>query len=114
MLALLLLFNPGEQLDNSSTDKANEVLKLYQNLPNPFNPSTKIGFELPFDGNVKLSVYNNSGKLVSSISEGFKSAGYYTIDFNAVNLASGVYFYKMEYSSNGSTLEKVMKMTVLK
>lgn len=91
-----------------------EKFNLTQNYPNPFNPSTKIGFELPFDGNVKLSVYNNSGKLVSSISEGFKSAGYYTIDFNAVNLASGVYFYKMEYSSNGSTLEKVMKMTVLK
>lgn len=91
-----------------------EKFNLTQNYPNPFNPSTKIGFELPFDGNVKLSVYNNSGKLVSSISEGFKSAGYYTIDFNAVNLASGVYFYKMEYSSNGNTLEKVMKMTVLK
>lgn len=91
-----------------------EKFDLSQNYPNPFNPTTKIGFQLPFDGNVKLYVYNNSGKLVSTISEGFKSAGYYTIDFNAVNLASGVYFYKMEYSSNGSTFEKVMKMTVLK
>lgn len=103
-------YNLSNEVEIGRPDKFN----LSQNYPNPFNPSTKIGFELPADGNVKLYVYNNSGKLVSTITDGFKSAGYYTIDFNAVNLASGIYFYKMEYTANGSTFEKVMKMTVLK
>jgi len=83
---------------------------LNQNYPNPFNPSTKIDFEIPADGNVKLSVYDNSGKLVSVITNGFKAAGYYTVDFNASNLSSGVYFYKLE----SNTLSKVMKMSIIK
>ena len=91
-----------------------DKLTLSQNYPNPFNPSTKISFELPKDGNVKLNVYDNSGKLVSTISEGFKPAGYYTVEFNAVNLASGIYFYKLQFTSGNYTSEKVMKMTVIK
>ena len=90
------------------------TFSMSQNYPNPFNPSTKIGFELPKDGNIKLFVYNNSGKLVSTITEGFRAAGYYTVDFNASNLSSGVYFYKLEYSVSGQTFDKVMKMTVIK
>jgi len=87
---------------------------LSQNYPNPFNPSTKINFELPTDGNVNLYVYDNSGKLMATIAEGFKSAGYYNVDFNAANLASGIYFYKLEYNTNGQNFDKVMKMTVVK
>jgi hypothetical protein len=83
---------------------------LSQNYPNPFNPSTKIDFQIPTDGNVTLSVYDNSGKLVSVISDGFRAAGYYSVDFNATNLSSGVYFYKLE-SGNFS---KVMKMSLIK
>ncbi|MBL8007909.1 MAG: T9SS type A sorting domain-containing protein [Ignavibacteria bacterium] len=91
-----------------------EAFTLSQNYPNPFNPSTKIGFDLPKDGNIKLYVYDNSGKQVSTIAEGFRTAGYYTVEFNASNLASGVYFYKLEYSTNGQTFDKVMKMSVVK
>lgn len=91
-----------------------EKFELAQNYPNPFNPSTKIGFALPLDGNVVLSVFDNSGRLVSKISEGFRTAGYYTMDFNASNLSSGVYFYKLEFNGSGSEFTKTMKMTVLK
>ena len=87
---------------------------LSQNYPNPFNPSTKIGFQIPNDGNVVLSVYDNSGKLVSTILNGFKTAGYYTVDFNASGISSGIYFYKIQYSANGQDLLKVMKMAVVK
>ncbi|HMQ69587.1 MAG TPA: T9SS type A sorting domain-containing protein [Ignavibacteria bacterium] len=83
---------------------------LSQNYPNPFNPTTKIDFQLPSDGNVKITVYDNSGKLVSELVNGYKTAGYHTVTFDAANISSGVYFYKLE-SGNFS---KVMKMTVLK
>ena len=87
---------------------------LSQNYPNPFNPTTKIGFQIPTDGNVVLSVYDNSGKLVSTILNGYKPAGYYTVDFNASGISSGIYFYKIQYSANGQDLLKVMKMAVVK
>ncbi|HMS33582.1 MAG TPA: T9SS type A sorting domain-containing protein [Ignavibacteria bacterium] len=87
---------------------------LSQNYPNPFNPTTKIGFQIPTDGNVVLSVFDNSGKLVSTILNGFKPAGYYTVDFNASGISSGIYFYKIQYSANGQDLLKVMKMAVIK
>ncbi|HQY51459.1 MAG TPA: T9SS type A sorting domain-containing protein [Ignavibacteria bacterium] len=83
---------------------------LLQNYPNPFNPSTKIEFNIPADGNVKLSVYDINGKLVSVLTDGNKTAGYYTVDFNGSGLSSGIYFYKIEF--NG--ISKVMKMSLLK
>ena len=87
---------------------------LAQNYPNPFNPSTKINFALPKDGNIVMSVFDNSGRLVSKVADGFRTAGYYTVDFSAANLSSGVYFYKLEFSGSGSEFTKTTKMTVLK
>ena len=87
---------------------------LAQNYPNPFNPSTKINFALPKDGNIVMSVFDNSGRLVAKVAEGFRTAGYYTVDFSAANLSSGVYFYKLEFNGSGSEFTKTMKMTVLK
>ena len=83
---------------------------LSQNYPNPFNPSTKIYFELPMDGNIKISVYDNTGKLVSTIVNEFKSAGYHSILFNASNHPSGVYFYTLISGSITDT----KKMLLLK
>lgn len=83
---------------------------LSQNYPNPFNPSTKISFDMAKDGNVSLKVFNNLGKEVATIVNGFRTAGYYTMEFNASNLTSGIYFYRME--TNDFT--KVMKMTLVK
>lgn len=87
---------------------------LLQNYPNPFNPSTNIAYILPHDGNVKLNVYSSNGQLVSSINEGFKTAGYYTIEYNASDLASGVYYYRLDFGSGEKSFVKVMKMVVLK
>lgn len=70
--------------------------KLDQNFPNPFNPSTTISFSLPEKTFVKLKVFDTAGKLVDILTEGFLNSGNYTFDFNAENLASGVYFYKLE------------------
>ena len=69
---------------------------LSQNYPNPFNPVTKIDFELPVDCNVTIKVYDITGReLAVLLNNEFKTADYYTITFDAPNLASGVYFYRL-------------------
>jgi len=83
---------------------------LSQNYPNPFNPVTKIDYVIPENANVTLSIYDNSGKLISVIDKGFKSAGSYSVEFNASGYSSGVYFYKFE----ANNYSKVMKMTLIK
>lgn len=80
---------------------------LSQNYPNPFNPSTKINFELPRSSNVKLSVYDITGKLASELVNEQRAAGYYTVEFNASNLASGMYFYRIE-AGDFSATKKMM------
>jgi photosystem II stability/assembly factor-like uncharacterized protein len=79
---------------------------LSQNYPNPFNPSTKINYDLPKSGNVVLKVYNELGKEVNTLVSSYKNAGSYEITFDATNLSSGIYFYKLE--SDGLTATKKM------
>jgi hypothetical protein len=84
--------------------------ELSQNYPNPFNPSTAITFALPQAGNVKLAVYNLLGQEVQILVNGFKSEGTHTVNFEAKNLNSGIYLYKLE--ANG--ISSVRKMTLIK
>ena len=72
---------------------------LSQNYPNPFNPSTKISFSLPQAGKVKLSLFDALGRNVQEIANKEFSAGNHSINFNAANLTSGVYFYRIEAGS---------------
>lgn len=88
--------------------------ELMQNYPNPFNPVTRIEFQLPTDGFVNLSIYDMSGKLVSSVYNGYKPAGYYSEIVSAANLSSGVYYYKLQFSNSDNSFNRVMKMVVLK
>ncbi len=69
---------------------------LDQNYPNPFNPNTNIKFSLSESGNVKLTVYNTLGEEVALLINGYKDAGSYEMNFNASNLPSGTYIYKLE------------------
>jgi len=84
--------------------------ELAQNYPNPFNPSTEISFTLAKSEKVKLTVYNLLGKEVAVLVNGTRNAGHQTVTFDAKNLSSGVYFYKLEAGS--SVLAK--KMMLLK
>jgi hypothetical protein len=84
------------------------VYELAQNYPNPFNPSTAIKFNIPEAGNVKLVVYNLLGQEVNTLVNEFKSAGSYTINFDATNLTSGVYLYKIE--ANGFVQTRKMML----
>jgi hypothetical protein len=83
---------------------------LLQNYPNPFNPTTNIRFDLPKAGDVKLFVYDITGKVVSTIVNGNVDAGRHNITFNAENLSSGIYFYKLETES----FADVKKMMIIK
>ena len=88
----------------------NEIVSSYrleQNYPNPFNPVTSITFELPAAGNVEIKVFDILGREAATIFSGFKPAGSYTIDFDASNLTSGVYFYKMT-TDNFSEIKKMI------
>ncbi|OQY72839.1 MAG: hypothetical protein B6D45_08730 [Ignavibacteriales bacterium UTCHB3] len=83
---------------------------LNQNYPNPFNPSTIISFSLPNDAEVSLTIYDVMGREISTIMSGFKNAGKYSVEFNAENLNSGVYFYKL----NAGAFTQTRKMVLIK
>ncbi len=87
---------------------------LSQNYPNPFNPSTTINYEIPFDGLVKLTVFDNLGREVKTIVNGNVNAGYYKAEFNASGLPSGVYFYRLSAVLGTQNFEKVFKMMLVK
>jgi photosystem II stability/assembly factor-like uncharacterized protein len=82
---------------------------LSQNYPNPFNPSTKINFSIPKSGNVKLAVYNTAGKEVAVLLNNQSLlVGNYTVDFDATNLTSGVYFYTLLSESFNDSKKMVL------
>ncbi len=83
---------------------------LHQNYPNPFNPSTTIKFELEKPGVVKLAVQNLLGQTVAVLLDEYRAAGLHTIDFNAANLSSGVYFYRLQAPG----VEQMRKMLLMR
>jgi hypothetical protein len=68
---------------------------LFNNFPNPFNPSTRIRYGLPARALVSLTVFNTLGQEVARLVQGDREAGYHEVEFNARDLSSGVYFYRM-------------------
>ncbi len=95
-----------KQTPNSIPSK----FELSQNYPNPFNPTTNIKYTISTSGFVSLKVYNILGQEVANLVLGFQNAGSYSTNFNALNLASGVYLYKLQEGSNVVT----KKMMLLK
>lgn len=92
-----------------------EAYKLSQNYPNPFNPSTKIDYDLPYDGKVSILLYDISGREVANLVNEVKTAGYYTATFNGANLASGMYFYRINATGTGNNnFVSTKKMVLIK
>ncbi|MEO6694675.1 MAG: T9SS type A sorting domain-containing protein, partial [Ignavibacteria bacterium] len=87
---------------------------LSQNYPNPFNPTTKIDYDLPYDGNVSITLYDLTGREVSKLVNEAKTAGYYTLQFNASNLSSGMYFYRISAEGNSNSFVTSKKMVLIK
>jgi hypothetical protein len=94
------LFAQPEQLYLKVTDhnvtSLPEAFALKQNYPNPFNPVTQIFYELPVDCYVTLRVYDALGREVATVLDEFQKAGYRSSTFDAGNLPSGFYFYKLQ------------------
>ncbi|MCH8525022.1 MAG: T9SS type A sorting domain-containing protein [Balneolales bacterium] len=87
-----------------------QQLNLMQNFPNPFNPSTSIRFELAETTDIRLSVYDITGRLIEVLEQGVRSAGQHEVAFDASSLSSGIYIYRLETPGQTQT----MKMTLIK
>ena len=90
---------------------------ISQNYPNPFNPTTRIDYQLPFDSKVTLELYGITGERIATLINNELSAGYYTADINAsaLNLASGVYIYRMSAQNpSGQNFVQVKKLMLTK
>ena len=81
---------------------------LYQNYPNPFNPNTTIKFSLAKQGDVRISVFDIMGKEIRTLVSGILQSGTYTVDLNADELTSGVYFYKLETDNFNETKKMLL------
>jgi hypothetical protein len=104
-------------VDNGGVTSINEIsntipseYSLEQNYPNPFNPSTTINFSISTSEFVTMKIYNSLGQEVSTVVNEFLNAGSYEVNFNAENLVSGMYIYKITAGSFTST----KKMLLLK
>ncbi len=90
------------------------MFSVSQNYPNPGNPKTKIDFQMPFDGRISIRVYDMLGKEAAVLIDGNKTADYYTVEFDASNLASGVYFYRIIAEGEGEKFVNTKKMLIVK
>lgn len=91
----------------SSNNKSPYTFYLFQNYPNPFNPSTKISYKLTRSSFVRLSIYDINGRLVDTLVNEQKNAGSYTVKWNASNLSSGIYIYRID-AGNFSSVKKCL------
>jgi hypothetical protein len=83
---------------------------LSQNYPNPFNPTTTIQFAIPQPGSVTLTIFDVLGREIASLADGFRNAGIYSVTWNATNVASGIYFYRL----NAGTFTATKKLILLR
>ena len=99
------------------TDNRNEILPqrfaLEQNFPNPFNPSTNIGYELPEDGLVNITIYNITGRHISTLVSSHQNAGYKSTQWNATNdsgepVGAGLYLYRIEADNFVQTKKMIL------
>jgi photosystem II stability/assembly factor-like uncharacterized protein len=102
--------NPMEPISVRDNKLTPETFSLSQNYPNPFNPSTTIKYSVGRESKISLRIYDVLGNMVAELVNGNKPAGEYTVNFNAANLSSGIYFCVMK--AEGKVLTS--KMTLIK
>ncbi len=95
---------------NDELDLSIDTFELFNNYPNPFNPTTIIKYSLAENSKVKLIVYNSLGEVVKTLVNKNQSSGIYSISFNAKGLSSGIYFYRL----TANKFNKTKKMLLLR
>lgn len=91
-----------------SDDTLPTEASLAQNYPNPFNPSTTIGYELPASTDVRLDVYDMTGRQLSTLVNGVYPSGYHTVQWDATGLPTGIYVYRL--TTGGKTITQTMTL----
>jgi predicted secreted hydrolase len=107
---------PPASLGHIDGLKAREY-KLFQNYPNPFNPFTNIKFSIPKPQSVKIEVYNTLGQRVKNLLNKRMAAGHHEVEFNALNLSSGIYYYRIavgDPARRTGEFQNVKKMILLR
>ena len=94
--------NEGKNL-SIQEDIVPQEFELFQNFPNPFNPSTKIKFSLSETNNVVLKIYDINGKEIVELINSIKNPGSHEINFNAKGMVSGIYFYQLSIGERSIT-----------
>lgn len=105
----MAIIDKGEVTSGSKRQSTNQVsgFELSQNYPNPFNPTTTIQYSLPQAPSVKLQTFNMLGQRVAFLVNEQKSAGWHKVTFDASNLSSGMYIYRLNAGGHVRT-EKLM------
>jgi hypothetical protein len=115
-----------KMIDNDGSYKYSDIVEtvigvpkdfaLSQNYPNPFNPTTKIDYQVPVDAKVIMEVYSLTGQKVVELVNQDQQAGYYSANFGASKLASGVYIYRLVATekATGNNFSSIKKMMLLK
>jgi hypothetical protein len=95
-------------MSNVKSTEISTDLFLYQNFPNPFNPTTTIKFSIPQKGFVELKVYDLIGREIKTLVKEEKNAGNYYIQFDGSELVSGIYFYKLQFGHFAQTKKFIL------
>jgi hypothetical protein len=109
--SLYVLYNLGGGTVGIRDKEIKEVptsFSLEQNFPNPFNPTTTIQYSIPFSEKVSLKIFNLLGEEVKTLTDEFQEAGKYSVQFNANNLTSGIYFYRLQAGSFVQTKKMIL------
>ena len=116
--ATLHFLRPGDvsAVTNVTPDRQStpQTFKLEQNYPNPFNPTTNFGFRISEFGIVSLKVFDVLGREVATLVQEQKEAGYYSVQWNASGLPSGIYFARLNQIADGSIQSETSKLVLSK
>ncbi len=92
---ILVILNGTTNMTENSFSGHKDFL-LFQNFPNPFNQVTIFSYQLPKQSNVNLSIFNTNGQLVETLVNEYQNIGYHTVQWNAHDIHSGVYFFQIK------------------
>jgi len=107
--AMIANSNITLQKNNAESKNNPDVYTLFNNYPNPFNPTTTISYSIPKGSFVTLKIYDVLGREVKTLVNKFQTKGKYNVTFNASSLASGVYIYRMK-AGNFAASKKLILM----